>query len=490
MSITIDTFPDSFQSSYRPDNWVLTSNLWLTDVPFTTTTTGVRAPSAGEITTYGVSSDDAILELSAAFGAWTPIAGQKVYIVDGLYDGVYTILEVLSTTLLHIDASNTIGAFPGNAYRYYDNLQIQATFEFTNSGSGFESETLVIRPDSSGEFSVSPHDLSQRFYNDTEFRLAVDNPSVLGMEIFDADYFITMDYDVSFEEYYSTEDGELVGTGSPVRPRDQGGLNSYKLLNSIHPRLKLDYQGNEVLNWTDTYGDYLLEDPVVSVKRWLTYAPHATGSSRWLLSDVGYLSYISSESVNLDIEVNAYDSSDSLLWTWTPISVTPIDGSGIFGMGPTQLEAEGNSMAGVSYYVLSAEIGGSQALPDVTVQVACGNATTLAWRNKLGGLDCFAFEGRKVAVTDTSRSEVSYDYNASRPFRTTSSDTYTITTKPLPRDVRYWLKELFNATETYVVSEGNLYDCIIDSDMQFMDNQAPTQEVSVTYKLGFDNRDR
>lgn len=492
MSLTITDEPEDIQSLTKPDEWTVISTLTGNNEPDDEgTILSLRPPTSGEVTTYSISPDQEVLELSAApVNAYT--AGMKVMLEGGADtgsgEGPHLILNQLTTTLYVVDSPITAGGYAGgNVYRLYENYRCKVNI---NYGDLFGDRGTIefYVPEVSGAARVSVHDISKRFFADPWERIRQINWPINHVE--DDEDSVTIKYYITFTETYTDTDGSEatldVETGAEKT-----------LLFSQHEKAYSDVDGNFVRGWRDDYSDYTIVTPIPSPyttkTKYLSNAP-----STLYLKDLGFLTVLTSGTVNLTTRFTAYDKDDNFLWTFNPSGTDILNNSGLLPIGPLYLEESGQSMDDVHYYDIRAIASTEDIYDTVRVYyVTCPNAQTFLWRNRLGGLDAHAFQGRKEAVTQVERSVANHTYNERKVYRTETAKQWTITTPVMGKEHRYWLAELFESPDTmiYISQEQSgvgtlrgLYPVIIDSDLSFLDTGEQNSEIQVVYEHGFDNR--
>lgn len=510
MSATIASSPTTPASAYRP----LVYTVQRTD-PSGSAVAYIRPADASDVTGLGggLALDDILVEHATIMGPVPATVGQTVNLYQGCgpYNGVHTILKVIDSTHLVIDAED-FGEYippgsPTGALRIFlNNYTVWARLSVWTDPAG-DPQLVDMRalPDENGLTTFDVHEEVARFFNSDIHAYAL---AVGGGLIHQTAHAVTaLWYRVQFYEMY---DGS--GTTDPFDgTHDIGGDEDNRVaVNAIHPYAQLDHTGGiqsgGLTRATAGMGDFV---PGGLTKRWLTNAPRKYDST--LGAHFISLTMGSTDRFRLHmLSPTSQPGSTYMLRifdvTGTPTLVDTIDvdfqvdemAAFSVAVGPADLAPFITVPAKYRAYLSNVGEAFLSEYIEVTVDSSCKEVRRpWYWQNKLGGIDGFTFTGREIATTGVQRKTLrkvtypgtGYDFNE-RVYRTEVERSRMLSSAPIEDDVRAWLGwDLFEQPNVVCrLSETLVAPVVITSkEALSMNTRGIFKPITFEYRMGVDN---
>lgn len=417
MAVTLVSAPTGWDSAYKPVRWQWTS----TKAPNATAgefafITEIRNPTAGEIATYPTLTDTDVIAVHSALsgialGDYVDIQGTD----DTLYSGQYRVLSAISATITKLDAADVGDDTGGTITKIYRNYTLFATVAF--EGAAATSYKFRLDRNVVGIFELDLQEAAKAQFAD----IFTFVPKTGGVVVSDADTALAVNYSISVHEGYDVPDSEGVATFTEYTTPKLFSRTNYKVVNSVHPYVHFDEQGDVDFQYTDgidpagVRGYVVRSTDTAIYNKWLTDAPvvpgllgQTTDHGRIALAstDRYYLGFLCAQAeagTTWYIGVSRYQSDGTLIGT-TYVSTTAPLRAGVVGCGPAQLTAQGISLSSVAYYsvFLTNTAQNRITLPfSINIDDACDRDTrTWYWKNKWGAIDAFRLRGR-IEQTNT-----------------------------------------------------------------------------------------
>ena len=193
----------------------------------------------------------------------------------------------------------------------------------------------------------------------------------------------------------------------------------------------------------------------------------------------------STPNLNFKIEYLTYNSSDALLNT-DYIDITDWDSaySGLIidpyitiPTGTANLIAAGISLTNVAYYTVRIinNNGDMSELKRYNIIGSCTHDVRIHWQNKYGKRDSYTFKGNKQESIDHKASTFmkakglvySTDDGGFRVLQNTSTNSFTVYSKSLSRELYHFLGDMLINKRAFVEIDGSYYPIIIEDGTFF-----------------------
>lgn len=323
-------------------------------------------------------------------------------------------------------------------------------------------------------------------------------PALTGTSLYDKSYGLGKVDSYKFTEVLQQGDGTLAD-GASTQP-----IDFFYLLDAI-------WQHDE----TQNLNSYIMEDSITgSIGNFLTSAPAIkvqTTENYWiaaLLAETpsGAVAFDDSDNT-YQLQVETYDSGDSLLQTAKVDFSVPTDRRIDIPCGPNQINSMTLSSgsqtvidSNVSYYdvalrLIADDISTDRRISEkkrFTVDRKCYNEETrFAFVNRLGGLDWYTFTGRHTegleVEKETYKKKLATSHSVEdRGLQTllvNSQEVFSVATQAEKDNVRRWLKELLEDHMTYKIDGGNYVPVNIeDADITLVDRANNLFRMSISYR--------
>ena len=193
----------------------------------------------------------------------------------------------------------------------------------------------------------------------------------------------------------------------------------------------------------------------------------------------------SAPNLNFKIEYLTYNSSDALLNTdyiditnWdSPYSGLIIDPYITIPTGTANLIAAGISLTNVAYYTVRIinNNGDMSELKRYNIIGSCTHDVRIHWQNKYGKRDSYTFKGNKQESIDHKASTFmkakglvySTDDGGFRVLQNTSTNSFTVYSKSLSRELYHFLSDMLINKRAFVEIDGSYYPIIIEDGTFF-----------------------
>ena len=193
----------------------------------------------------------------------------------------------------------------------------------------------------------------------------------------------------------------------------------------------------------------------------------------------------SAPNLNFKIEYLTYNSSDALLNTdyidvtdWDdPYSGLVIDPYITIPTGTANLIAAGISLTNVAYYTVRIinNNGDMSELKRYNIIGSCTHDVRIHWQNKYGKRDSYTFKGNKQESLEHKASTFmkakglvySTDDGGFRVLQNTSTNSFTVYSKSLSRELYHFLGDMLINKRAFVEIDGSYYPIIIEDGTFF-----------------------
>lgn len=467
MSATLTSSPTNQRSAYRPHVFTVTR----TD-PSASQVTAVRPATVTDVTTYGngLQEGDILVVHGLIQGPVPAAEGQTINLwqCDG-YDGVFTILKVIDTNRLVIEAEDLGAVTPadGLARIYLDSYAFYLKLQVWTDPEGDAQEVIRrAEPDADGvaTFDVAP--MVRRFFSTDIAPLAL--PPAAGSITINAHGITALFYRVVIAELYDepgqTEPADPFDPDAEWIFHDDNELDTEEApfwrvaVNAIHP-----YHG-DLVTWEDaSMSDFAAVNNTSMV---LTNAPRrqvVSSSDRFrltMLTDVAdeYL-------VGYVLSVRTVNANG----TTSPLTTIPVEfddtalESAAFAVcvGPADLAPFATLPE--HYVVWLTDNGGTNRYSEqfffrVQAPPVCESTRMMACLNLLGGVDHYTFTGREIQQEGTKRDSITkpyYDGTGNdwneKVWRTRLATKCILSTSPIANTVKAWLGVSFLRSSNVVL---------------------------------------
>lgn len=501
MGVQLVSQPAKWDSASRPMESVFLSTLSPASLPGESNLPifEIRKPNLFELANAPtLDAEDVIVT-----GDWSLsnfVAGDYVTITDTAgsnYIGTFRVSKSVNVNIIVIETQYTIDEAGGLLSRFYRNYVMRA--QVTASNDGFNPKTYTLLPNSSGLFVLNPSDYLSRTY-----------PSVF-TEVFPGTGFagigtflrsVVQAYGVTIGEAY---DQPINGIPEFFDPGPAFKLVSNRfVINSQHPYHEVTANGTEVLRYTDTYDNYLVNNATTGNARFLTYGP-TDGQQECAEEEDFFLVYLWDGNRNdgLELTVSRYTAAGTFIAnTDVPMAPPEAPGAYVLNVGLSQLIGLVEDSAAT--YRVALQNGGEQLITEpftITVRRNCTAVSRrMFWRNGLGGIDQCTFTAREDENIDVETRTITKPYMdrnfryvewSERAYRTEVMRTYNVWGEPKLWAFNRWLsRSLAESADivTPILSDTWTKVILEDATVPSYSSKGGAQRMSITYRLGVDNR--
>lgn len=454
--------PTDLLPAYVPVQFMALTNRYPNTIPGESglIVLNIDNPTAAQLTTYGTLEPTDVLVQHVPI---TLTAGEKVRLTSttsGYYDGNFTVLKVITTSLTVISAAYAGAVTGGFLARYYPNLRIMCQVYLNGAAYGKPHQltvspiglaTIDVRRMCQLQMGVTLQDLTL-----TALTSAVNNG-------------VCQAYVVVWEAW------DTVGAnGFPIFTEDTGNTVTSPIIKTVNAAQPY-YFGltGQTYKFDDMLDDYKMGGGAV-LQRFLTHMPR--GIQIPINRDENArLGFLIGPSVNLlKIRLKTYDTSGTLIATNDTLLTVGTKTTNYITVGPADLDPSWITAATTTYTVQILESNlGLQYSEIITYRVepaTCdGPRIRFHWRNRMGDLDSFTFNGvftsegstqSVITAMDAIYSDsISGEAGTVRHLRRArfgdSTTLHTASTDHRPQEIVQWLAtELATSKEVYITYPG------------------------------------
>lgn len=501
MGVQLVSTPAKWDSASRPMESVFLSTLSPASIPGESNLPifEIRKPNLFELANAPtLDAEDVIVT-----GDWSLanfVAGDYVTITGtagGTYSGTFRVSKSVNVNIIVIEVTYTSDDTGGLLSRFYRNFVLRS--QVTASNDGFNPKTYTLLPNSSGLFVLNPSDYISRTF-----------PSIFTEVFPGTGYAGTGSLLRSVVQSYSANVGEAYDVPTNGIPEffDPGPafkiVNSRYVVNSQHPYHEVTADGMEVLRYTDTYDDYIVNNVTTGSARFLTYGP-SDGQQECAAGEDFFLCYLwdGNRNSGLELTVSRYTAAGTFIANSDfAIPIPQLPGALVVNVGLSQLAF--TIEANTAYYVVALQNGGDQLITEpfrITIRTDCGaTERRMFWRNGLGGIDQYTFTAREdenveVETRTITKPYMSRDFRYvewnERAYRTDIKRTYNVWGKPQKWSFNRWLsRSLAESADivTPILSDTWTKVILEDATVPSYSTRGGAQRMSLSYRLGVDNR--
>lgn len=522
MASTIGSLPPDFSSVYRP----MQLRVYRNDPPGSQIA-WIRVATSSDVSTYGngLQVGQVFIKHAVIQGDVVMQAGQTLHIYrgGGPYIGVWTCInswEDGSYTYTIIDAPNrgdfTPSGSPTGALRVYlTNYTVLVKVLIYTDPAGTPQEVVLHGQPSDGVGNTYINvDVVLRDYFD--YRIDRFLRPVPGTPVQSAHGVSAIFYRLQVVVVYDSPDVDMSapfdGTHDIYADSvEEGDIASMRVaVNGVHP------YADEVFGWSEANFQRFIP-ATASVPLVMTLMPRSAvpdaaspgvpqdgvqaqsvpGEWRWFTMltsrNDGWLP------PDCFIGILNLDTQPPTFTVGPTVSLSGPAAAFAVGYGPGNLGAPVN---GVQHYCVWLCQAGTHAqmseIIEVRVDGKCREgARPFAWLNKLGGIDAYTFTGREVYSSKTKRATVRKPYSTGtgfdwreRTYRADPERTRTVSTRPLPAEVRRWLAEDMSESANVIARVGTaIVPCVLLTDEAQGGATTPvsSKPFTVEYRMGVDN---
>ena len=501
MALTVTNRPDTYSAAYLPVEYVLTSDLSPNSI-------------SGEINSFatlrGTSFSGSDILVNTSTQPLPLVVGDYVLMDNaGVYNGVHRVSSIVS------------GTEGVNVQEFYIDTPVsteEITVPFLNDviklavdvRKHYNNYSAVLDVYIGGSFTVR---LRKKRYVNNEyiFDLSSIIQEYLGSDLLTLDTSTTStSIDLSKEVYvqYAEEYDTISNTLPTLTIQDfvDDSANTFTAVNSTVPYVWMTDFSISSVNYD--LSDYYKADALFSAGsayNWLTTSTDIRIGSNdsYQLSFINgtetYNGSLNPVAVDLDLVLNKYDSSNTLLGTDIIVidndSTTNLEGVYNVPVGTSNLSAYLTS--DVVKYEVRARIDGF-VLANYKTFIIENDCTKIQrrfeWVNKLGGLDAFTFTGKEVRDIDIEKETFKRVIGASRSipersvttFGVQTKDVYTVNSGIVSKVEKEWLISLLESPEVYLVVDGYRLPVQVNSTFGFEKLGEDSYNVTMEYELAFE----
>lgn len=476
----------------------------------------IRAATSGDVSTFGAGLvvGDILVEHDALAG--TVAVGDVVYLEEcGDYSGLRNVLKVIEqdggTDYLVIESPD-YGTFTPTVlskivrwplkYAVWCELLI-----YTDAAAAPVKVRLRQAPDQDGvaEFNVAPV-LASYFSSDIS---AYVLPIVGGGAVQDAHGVTALFYRVRFVEAWREDEPMDPFDGDHEIEADAtDSVATFRVaVNAVHPYC------SALTTWETDDMVVFRVGGTDHERRFLTNVPRAAISSYdgpviTLGSSDRFRAFILTDPAQdheVDYKIMVYDMTSGSAVHAANVSIAIPSATAAFaiGIGPADLSP---IITLPSKYRVFLSNPTATTIPDgllseileITVDSSCPEVRRqMAALNSLGGVDDYCFTGREIEQQGAERATVRKPYSTGTGFdymermhRAEGGSTYTLSSKPIGRDMRRWIAETFMRSANVVLklSRTQAATVIIESDSaESWSSVERIRPITFDYRLGSGN---
>jgi hypothetical protein len=501
MGVQLVSTPAKWDSASRPMESVFASNLSPASLPGDANLPifEIRQPNLFELTNAPALDDYDVI----VTGDWSLsnfVVGDYVTItgtIGAQYLGTFRVRKSINVNIIVIETQYTIDDTGGLLSRVYRNYVLRS--QVIASNDGFNPKTYTLLPNSSGLFVLNPSDYLSRTF-----------PSIF-TEVFPGTGFAGIGTFLrSVVQAYGATIGEAYDIPVNGIPEFFDPGPAFKLIsnrfvvNSQHPYHEVNVDGTEVLRYTDTYDNYIVNNATTGSARFLTYGP-SDGQQECAEGEDFFLAYLWDGNRNdgLELTVSRYTAAGTFIANSdVPMAPPETPGAYVLNVGLSQLIGLVEDSAAT--YRVALQNGGEQLITEpftITVRRDCSPSDRrMFWRNGLGGIDQYTFTAREDENIDVSTRTITKPYMdrnfryvewSERAYRTDVMRSYNAWGVPKLWAFNRWLaRSLAESADIVTNILTDVWTKVIleDATVPSYSSKGGAQRMSVTYRLGVDNR--
>lgn len=501
MGVQLVSQPAKWDSASRPMESVFSSTLYPASLPGESNLPifEIRKPNLFELANApALDAEDVIVT-----GDWSLsnfVAGDYVTITDTAgagYLGTFRVSKSVNVNIIVIEATYTFDDAGGLLSRFYRNYVMRA--QVTASNDGFNPKTYTLLANSSDQFVLNPSDYLSRTYPSV-FTEVFPGTGYAGIGTFLRS--VVQAYGVTIGEAYDVPTNGIPEFFDPG-PAFKLISNRY-VVNSQHPYHEVNVDGTEVLRYTDTYDNYIVNNATAGNARFLTYGPR-DGQQECAEVEDFFLCYLWDGNRNdgLELTVSRYTAAGTFIAnTDVPFAPPEAPGAYVLNVGLSQLIGLVEDSAAT--YRVALQNGGEQLITEpftITVRRNCSASDRrMFWRNGLGGIDQYTFTAREDENIDVSTRTITKPYMdrnfryvewSERAYRTDVMRSYNAWGAPKLWAFNRWLaRSLAESADivTPILTDTWTKVILEDATVPSYSTKGGAQRMSITYRLGVDNR--
>lgn len=502
MAATVSAYPANHAAVYRPMNL----KVQRTD-PALNEVAEVFIADSSDVSTLGngLEVGDVVLRYASTVqGSIPAIVGQTILLNAGMgqYAGVHLITKAFTVSANKYAVLDTTaqGDFTpvsplGSMRVWLNNYTVWVKVLVYADPNGTPNEIIFSgQPNNSG---LTTLELGHRIKDEFSHRIeALTTGSILNAHGVTATFYrlhIAEVYDVPGE----TDEVDPFDGTHDIAVDDVEDPGTFRVaVNAVHP------YHSDTLDWTTTNLSGYAVGGSNFARKFLTNAPRSLTLQDNDEFTVFMLVEDSLFSPDYDLPAMTLRVFDVTGPSPTFVDVIELDAIGRtsavgFGIGPANIAP---FMTVPDKYRIYVSVENEDALSEyieVTVESKCGEGErTIAWLNKLGGIDQYTFRGREIQTSKTERAAIQRPYSGStsfdyrrRQYRAEPERVTMVSTRLVQASTRKWLVNDLTESANAIVQYGDLWQpCIIASgELEASTTKPGPKVVTIEYTTGADN---